>query len=95
MLALPGALFEAGRGGVGEADLLQAAALLRARTTDCPRDAETAEDILEEASALLRRVVESGGATRHALSVLKRGERGATPQETAGRAWQLWEAEHR
>jgi hypothetical protein len=88
----PAALFTAQRAGIPERDLLRVAAFLHSRTTGA-RDEAAGEAAVAEANRLLRHLHARGGATRHALAVLKKVEQLPTADEIADRAIELWEAE--
>ena len=91
-LVEPEPLFAAEAAGIPERDLLQVAAFLYTRTTG-PRHEGAAEEAVFEASRLLRHLRDRGGATKHALSTLRKVERLPEAEEVATRAIALWEAE--
>jgi predicted glycosyltransferase len=92
LLIQPETLFAAEQEGIAEADLLRVAGLVAGRT-DTPWDAGIAEAVLEAALALLRELSRRGGATRQALSALKKVERLPEPEQVSARALEYWEME--
>jgi len=87
----PAALFEAEREGIEEHDLLRAAGSIAARTTDGAAPEEAVQGALD----LLRHVHAHGGNARQALSVLKKVERCAEPEQVSARAVEFWNMERR
>lgn len=92
LLVDPGPLFAAEQDGIPERDLLQAAALILARTTG-ERSAATAEASVGEAHRLLRSLYGRGASFRLALAVLKKVERCPTPEQVLAHALETWESE--